>query len=133
MRSPVVLDERYVYAYTVYYGIAAVWGILVARNGLFLLEETGGAGYEAVVTFLLAAVSAVLAFLTLTNAARAEKWVTIAWMMTLAAFPGAAIYQWAAAGDTSRAGTVASTLIYLVFPFARYIYLTRKTRKVTDG
>lgn len=130
--SPVILEPRYVFAYTVYYGLAAVWGLFATRNGIVLIYEVGGAGYEAVFTFLLAGVSGVLSFLTVTDAQRVEKWVTLVWLALVIAIPVAALLEWAG-GDVSRAGGVASSVIYLVFPFVRYVYLERRTKRPRNG
>lgn len=132
-RSPVVLSANYVWAYTVYYGIAALWGMLATRNGLAAILETGGAGYESVYTVLLAVVSGILAFLTQTEAARTEKYFTLAWLAIVVAYPAAVIYQWIVESDINRAAPSASTFLYLIFPFARFVYLARKTRRGTDG
>jgi len=129
MRSPVVLDERYVYAYTVYYALAAIWGLLATRNGLVAIAETAGRGYEAGFTFLLAVLSGVLCMLTTSSAQRVEKWFTLAWCALVSAFPTAVIWQWIVEGDLTRAPGSASTFMYLVFPAARFVYLVFKTRR----
>lgn len=133
MRKPIVLDERYVYAYTIYYGIASLWGVLAFRNGLASVSDTGGGGAEAWFAFTLAAVSGVLAGLTTSNAQRAEKWLTVAWCAIVAVYPTAIIYQWIVENDIDRAAPSASTLMYLIFPAFRFVYLIRKTRKVAHG
>jgi hypothetical protein len=135
MRSaPVVLDPRYVYAFTVYYSLAALWGLLATRNGIAAIYDTGGAGYEAGFAFGLAIVSAVLAFLTTTDHGRVEAWVTLLWVMLVVAFPAAAAYQWAVEGDINRAAPSAAAFMYLVFPAFRWFYLVRKrARENTHG
>lgn len=129
MRSPVVLDERYVYFFTAYYTLAAAWGLLATRNGLLSISEAGGAGAEALVSFAIAVLSGALAFLCTTDAQRLEKWLTALWITVVAAFPAATIYLWLAENDLNRAAPSASTLMYLVFPFARFVYLASKTRR----
>lgn len=133
MKSPVVLDERYVYAYTLYYSLAGVWGLLATRNGLLTIAETAGRGYEAGYTFLLAIVSGVLAALTITDAQRVEKWITLLWCALVSAIPTSTFWQWIVEGDAARAPATPATLMYLVFPAARFVYLLLKTRRPRPG
>lgn len=131
----VALDERYVYTFTAYYGIAGIWGLIATTNGIQSIYATAGSLVETVFTFSLTIISGLLAILTTTEAACTEKFVTLLWMSVVVIFPAAAIYQGFAENDPARAGGAVSTLLYLVFPFARYIYLSLKTRKTAkkDG
>lgn len=129
-RDPVVLDERYVLAYTVYYAIAGLWGILAIRNGFSVVQETAGSAWEILFASLVTVLSLVLSCLTLTNAQKTEKWTTLAWVAIVVGVPASAIYQWLAEGDVTRAAGSASTFLYLIFPFARFVYLSFRTRKV---
>ncbi len=142
-QTPVVLDGRYVYAYTAYYGIAAVWGIVAGINGLLPISETGGPLIESLWPLAVGIVSTILFTFTFAAGkienytdiltARVEKHFTLLWIAIVSALPVAVIYQFVVEADVSRAASSVSTFLYLVFPVARWIYLTIRAKKKRNG
>lgn len=138
-KTPVVLDGRYVYAYSVYYGIAALWGLMAGAFGFAAIQDTGGQFVESLWPMGVGITSLILCIFTLiagaeenyteTVTARWETVFTLIWLAIVMVLPIAVIYQFVVEADVTRAPGSVSTFLYLTFPTARWIYLLLRAKK----
>lgn len=125
----IVLDLKWVWAFTVYYALGFLWGATAVVKRQF----TVGAVFpdvETSWTIGVAVLSLALAILCQTNLARIESWVTVAWLAVVVILP-AASFALFLQGSAGGANTF-SSLMYMTFPFARFVYLRFKVRDLKE-
>lgn len=127
----IVLDLKWVWAFTIYYTFGFMWGVAAVVNQQILIVETVGSIYDSFWTAAVALLSGALAILTQTRRAGAESWVTLLWVAIVVVLPIAAIASFAG-GDTDRGPASFSTFMYIIFPLARFVYLRLKVRDEKD-
>lgn len=122
----IVLDLKWVWAFTIYYTFGFIWGVSAVVNRQLAVAEVFPDA-EVYWTAAVALLSFALAILTQTKLPGLESWVTLLWVATVILLPISAIASFAS-GDSDRAAASFSTFMYLIFPIARFVYLRLKVR-----
>lgn len=129
---PLILDETFLIALSIKYGIYTAWGILAAWGGMLSIHVTAGPTGEMLWSAIVALVSAALIPMILSRKEKAEAVLTAFWLVFVAWYPTSLVWRFLVENNPPAPQALALSLGYLVIPGWRLLFLVWKNKK-TDA